>query len=377
MEHEKTLRQNHPMRTAWCFLFLCTLPLAAQESLPTSIPKDLSASELLDFARTAIRDRPLPPNLTQAETLRQIVRRSELLLEVAEAALEQKPEGELLARACMLKFEGLQHLARTNDPKRVEALENWLDEMDRRLPNSREGKMARSVDLQRQVGVFVKLKPNEEEFQRIRKNVLELILREPVGYPPGLPMNLIEIASVAEQKLRRTDLVESTGRELLDVLKSSGNLLLQDAVKRVEAATHTVGMEFVLEGMTLDDRKFDIRTLQGKVVLVDFFTSWCIPCIEEFPRLKTLYEKYRDRGFEIVGIGMDDEKKIRKIVEKYKLPWPVVSEEATLRRNMPGIDARYKLRRYPTVFLIDREGKLIDADARGAKLEKTLESILD
>lgn len=341
------------------------------------IPENKTVAELLEYARETIRETPLPTDMPPKEILDEVVRRAEFLLKISETALEKNPDKNLLPEIHLLKFEALEHLARTNDPKHVETLENWLDEMDRLLPKSRQAKLARAIDMQRQVGLFLRVNRTEKEFQAIKRKMLALVRREPMNFPPALPLNLVEISQLAEDVLKRDDLVDATGKELIEVIRSTSDPGLHGMIPKIEAATHVPGQTIVLEGTTLDGKKFDWEKYRGKIVLVDFFTSWCIPCIEEFPRLKEIREKYKEKGFEIVGVGMDELKKIKTLAEEQELPWTIVSEDATIRNRMKSIGKRYAIRKYPTFFLIDGKGRLIDAKLRISNLEETLERLFE
>lgn len=344
---------------------------------PFVIPENKTAAELLELARETIRNTPLPTDRPPKEILDALVRRSEFLLKVSETALKKNPDKTLLPEIYMLKFEALEHLARTNDPKHVEKLENWLDEMDRLLPKSRQAKLARAIDMRRQVGLFLRVHRTEKEFQTIKRKMLALVRREPMNFPPALPLNLVEISQLAENVLSVDGLVEETGKELIEVIRSTSDPGLHGIIPQIEAATHLPGQTIVMEGTMLDGEKFDWTPFRGKIVLVDFFTSWCIPCIEEFPQLKEIREKYKEKGFEIVGVGMDELEKIKSLAEEQELPWPVISEEWTVRNRMKSIGKRYSIRKYPTFFLIDREGKLIDARLRISNLEEALERLFE
>jgi thiol-disulfide isomerase/thioredoxin len=100
-----------------------------------------------------------------------------------------------------------------------------------------------------------------------------------------------------------------------------------------------------------------ISKYKGKVVLVDFWATWCGPCVAELPLVQSAYKKYHDKGFEIVGISLDEDKDaLESFVKKKKMPWPQYFEGKRFDGKLPvkyGVDAT------PTTYLIDREGKII------------------
>jgi peroxiredoxin len=111
--------------------------------------------------------------------------------------------------------------------------------------------------------------------------------------------------------------------------------------------------EFVLTD--LDGRTVRLSDFQGKVVLIDFWATWCGPCRMEVPHLKELYGRYSDRGFVLVGISLDTAGPgvVRAFVEKHKIPYPIVMGDQKTARAYGGVTA------IPTAFLIDRDGRLV------------------
>ena len=128
------------------------------------------------------------------------------------------------------------------------------------------------------------------------------------------------------------------------------------------------------EATDLEGEPISIEAYRGKVVLVDFWAVWCGPCVAEMPNVKRINEKYKDNGFDIIGISLDrDEKRLRDFLEENDIPWrQVFSGEGW---NSP-VSQQYGIYAIPTMWLIDKEGKLIDHKARGEKLEKLVAEAL-
>ena len=75
----------------------------------------------------------------------------------------------------------------------------------------------------------------------------------------------------------------------------------------------------------LDGTQVDLAAMKGKVVLVDYWATWCAPCVASLPEIKTAYDRYHDKGFEVIGISLDhvkDKAKVETFLEDKKLPWP-------------------------------------------------------
>lgn len=132
-----------------------------------------------------------------------------------------------------------------------------------------------------------------------------------------------------------------------------------------------IGEPFELSGRTMDGREFDLKSLQGKIVLVDFWATWCGHCMDELPHLKRNYQTYHERGFEIVGVSVDDDREaLTKFLKKQKIPWSTLHDEEAGAEHPAAI--RYGIAAYPTSFLIDRTGRVVATDLRGRKLGQKL-----
>ena len=137
-----------------------------------------------------------------------------------------------------------------------------------------------------------------------------------------------------------------------------------------------LGKPMPIWGADLSGKPIDDKTLEGKVVLLDFWATWCGPCIAEFPHLKLLYQKYKDKGFEIVSFSVDtDQAQLFAYLERNPVPWIVLSKEATERVSLPPLSRYYGAKALPVVLLRDQAGKTLLLDARGQKLDDVLEKL--
>jgi len=121
---------------------------------------------------------------------------------------------------------------------------------------------------------------------------------------------------------------------------------------------------------TLKGTEFELKDLRGRVVLMDFWATWCPPCRREVPELEKLWKKYKDKGLVVLGIALDrgSSDVVRKFVAKYKLTyWQVHDARSEIAR-------KYDIRPIPTTYIVDTKGVIRDVHVGfGPGLEKEFE----
>ncbi|MEZ4885515.1 MAG: TlpA disulfide reductase family protein [Chitinophagales bacterium] len=123
-----------------------------------------------------------------------------------------------------------------------------------------------------------------------------------------------------------------------------------------------------------DGANINLSSLKGKVVLVDFWASWCRPCRRENPNVVRIYEKYKDKGFEVYSVSLDRAKdKWVEAIKQDNLIWP--GHVSDLGGWKSSAAALYSVKSIPQTFLLDAEGKIIAKNLRGDRLEKKLEEL--
>jgi peroxiredoxin len=133
--------------------------------------------------------------------------------------------------------------------------------------------------------------------------------------------------------------------------------------KRVEQGLNPGDAAPAVQLKTLDGKDFDIKDFSGKVVLLNFWATWCAPCVVELPVLQQLYDRDKDRGLVVVAVGIDDtNERLAEVAQEAGVKFPVLfDEQGEVRR-------RYKVTGVPESFLADRSGKMVlwmDQSQRG------------
>ena len=125
------------------------------------------------------------------------------------------------------------------------------------------------------------------------------------------------------------------------------------------------------QGTDLKGEELSLKDLRGQVVLLDFWATWCPPCIAEIPNVKKTYEKYKDQKFQIIGISLDrSSEPLEAYIEKEELGWLQYWDKSR------KVSTLYKVQGIPSTFLIDGEGVIRKTNLRGHALEHAVADLV-
>ncbi len=148
-----------------------------------------------------------------------------------------------------------------------------------------------------------------------------------------------------------------------------------------------------LKRTAFDGREVDFTNLRGKVVLIDFWATWCVPCMEQMPEIKRLHAKYRDQGLEVIGVTDDipardpaaprgvekNPAMLQTFLEKEGMPWPQIWDQtpSSERRGPKELLVLFGVSELPTTLLVDRQGRIHSVEGHGGdKLETAIRRLL-
>lgn len=210
---------------------------------------------------------------------------------------------------------------------------------------------------------------NWDEYEQVDR---ELISRFP-DQPDGYEFLIDEILSVKHDKALSLakGMSDSSAPEKFK-LWAKGFLFRDDLM----------GKPVTLQFLALDGREVDLAKMKGKVVLIEFWATGCVPCVAELPVIKAVYDKYHTQGFEVIGISFDyDKARLLRFVKEKDLRWPQSFE------GEQGVDNKFAREfgvcMIPHLLLLDKNGRLRNGDFHsgvwfdsGASFETTIDGLL-
>jgi thiol-disulfide isomerase/thioredoxin len=332
---------------------------------PYAPKKGLSPAELRQFIER-MQDAPAPIHERPGY--------AEGIIEAAERILAGKPEGEARRFALLAELQALHDSGAAGN----EESDKKLFAMAEKLRDDKDKSVAK-----------------EAKFYLLEKRVLAADDVDPAKLPAlldevrealkdvDLDARHVRIASAVVRIINRVpddDMAAKSYKEFGELFAKSDNQELSTYGKRIAKGSRPptlVGKPIEIAGTTLDGNKFDLSEYKGKVVVVDFWATWCPPCRAALPGLMKLHERFHKQGLEVVGVSLDpDLDKLGTFVEENKLPWiNLVGEKEGDEMKFP-LAEKYEIDAIPSMFLVGKNGKVLARDLSEKELEKKLEELL-
>jgi thiol-disulfide isomerase/thioredoxin len=209
------------------------------------------------------------------------------------------------------------------------------------------------------VGTWWRNSGNEAEQRKVVDQLAALMKADPNN--DGTAASIVEMANVGAASPAVHDAAEQV---VIDNAKGDNAEMMIEQIQSARKLKQMEGKPIALAGPLLDGHPFTTADWKGKVVLVDIWATWCVPCREELPHVKKLYDQYHAKGLEVVGVSCDDTTDdLKKFQSDNKdIPWPQMFDEKNPGWNQVAKDLG--VLRIPTMFLIDKKGVLRSSDAQ-------------
>jgi len=249
---------------------------------------------------------------------------------------------------------------------------NILEAFIGKYPDSREAAQARLIlaQLGMQLGEDEEAIKYMEAFLASKFADEDQAVKNQVQYMMGLSYINIERFEEARKVLGS---IAGGAANINPRLKSAAKMQLGriETLKKLQ-----IGMPALdFEAEKFGGGKLRLKDFRGKVVLLDFWATWCAPCRREIPNVKKVYGEFHDRGFEIIGISLDREKeKLEEYIKSNEISWPQVFDGNAWDNRVGRL---YAVVSIPSTFLLDREGKIRYRNLRGEELRAAVEELVN
>jgi thiol-disulfide isomerase/thioredoxin len=227
-------------------------------------------------------------------------------------------------------------------------------------------------------------KPTEESLAPEIKQ-FDALLKEHEGEKTDevaqiLLMKAMIYAQLLEQQDQATTLVKQLKSDFpetkpgKDADKILEGFVKQAAAKKIQSGLVAGAVFPDFDVKDLEGKPLSVSSYKGKVVLIDFWATWCGPCVAELPNVLKTYEKHHPKGLEVIGISLDQNKeRLTKFISDKQVPWRQYFDGLGWQNKL---GEKYGVNSIPATYLLDKEGKIIAKDLRGEELETAVAKAL-
>ncbi len=336
---------------------------------PYAVPTG-SPDELLDFIRTA-RERMQPKSVTDARRMFEAREHAaNHILESAEA------EESVRFEAATAKLESIAALMKLGDIDAATRFDRFVEEGAKNEAGE-VGELLGNIRLERRFAKWKELGPADRD-QVIAELKSHLLVEDAPWSRVRVLIRFAESVAETDDAPRAAALL----RELIPHIAASKAPRVAKEVPMIEGVARRlelVGKPIEIVGTTIDGQSLEWQSYRGKVVLIDFWATWCPPCIAEMGEIETLYKSYHEKGFDVVGVNLDANKQeVTDFVGQRKLPWRNLFHTPR-EGEQPGqhpLAVEYGITMIPRAILVDREGRVLSTRANSKVLSRILKERL-
>jgi thiol-disulfide isomerase/thioredoxin len=339
-----------------------------------TVPADADSRQLLKKIHTILQ---LHPDFTSEADAEKFLNTSRnTVIEAADRLVQGKHSEEEEVEAYKSKLKAYQDLLIVGNkdamPKALKFAETLKDD---KRPTLAEIGNAAYIDFR------MSTIPTADAKER--RNIVELVAaslqRKPRDYfqfAEGLGMMLESLDDGQTAAIAYEKFGDILSKNLDENVRAAGETFKNISFRR---ARLLCGDPVKIAGKTLDGKPFDIKQYKGKVVVIDYWATWCGPCRAELKNLEAIYQKYHDRGFEIVGVSIDDNPEdLSGFLKENKLPWKIIN--SSIKKTEKEFDHpladQYGIMGIPTLYVLNRDGKVISLTARGPQLTALVDNLM-
>lgn len=274
----------------------------------------------------------------------------------------------LMAGPVWAAAETAQDIIRRSETQKVAALQEYL----KTHPDAADA--AEATDAV--IGGLMALERDQEAVPLLLKKYDRLMAEKEAPLPALFGEAIRPLVEIYGKTSQRAAGATFLDRVLKDLAANASGLAITQTVAQLKGMLNApqVGESLAIQFTATDDRKVSLAGLTNKVVLVDFWASWCGPCRAEMPNVVSAYGKFHDKGFEVIGISLDEDREaMDAYVKAQKLAWPQYFDGKGWESELVS---RSGVTVIPATFLIGKDGKIAAKNVSGDALQRQIAELL-